>query len=188
MSSPRKRGNTELLFDEVVRGAKDAGAKVTEIILRNLHIEPCKEIYGCKKDGRCVIKDDFNELYDRLESCDRMLIATPVFFYAPPAQLKCLIDRCQSFFVRKYILRRPVLPPAAPKREMFLVAVGGTKGEKVFDATFLTLKYFLDALDMELANSLLYKGIDEKGDILKHPSAIQEAYEMGLSLGKDRPA
>ncbi|HQO79181.1 MAG TPA: NAD(P)H-dependent oxidoreductase, partial [Thermodesulfobacteriota bacterium] len=68
--SPRRKGNTSLLLKEAVAGAIAAGAQVDEIILRDLTMAPCLEIYGCKKDGRCVIQDDFQRVYELIESCD----------------------------------------------------------------------------------------------------------------------
>ena len=73
--SPRKNGNTSTLLDKAVEGARDAGAQVEEIRLGRLKIAPCLEIYGCKKDGRCVIKDDFQNIYDQIDSCDGIMIA-----------------------------------------------------------------------------------------------------------------
>ena len=185
MGSPRKKGNTELLYYELVKGLKEAGAEVDEVILRDKNVEPCKEIYTCKKTGRCSLKDDFNEIYDKLAECDKLILTTPIFFYAPPAQVKALIDRCQSFFERKYALKDPVVPKGEPKRHMYLVAVGGTKGKQLFEATFLILKYFLDALDMELKESLLYRSVDERGEILDHPTAMKDVYELGLRVGRE---
>ena len=57
--SPRRKGNTSALLKKAVEGARDAGAEVDEIVLRDYKISPCLEIYGCKKDGECAIQDDF---------------------------------------------------------------------------------------------------------------------------------
>ncbi len=68
--SPSRRGNTAALLERAVRGARDAGAQVEEFVLRDLKMSPCLEIYGCKRDGTCVIKDDFHRVKDRiLEAC-----------------------------------------------------------------------------------------------------------------------
>jgi hypothetical protein len=60
--------------------------------------------------------------------------------------------------------------------------VGATKGKRLFDGTLLTVKYFFDVLDMELWKTLLYRGLDFEGDVLKHPEHLQEAYEAGKEL------
>jgi len=100
--SPRRKGNTPMLLQKAVQGAKEAGADVEEIVLRDLKMSPCLEIYGCKKTGRCVIKDDFQDVYDKLLSCQAVMLASPIFFYTVSAHTKILMDRCQSFWVKKY--------------------------------------------------------------------------------------
>ena len=102
--SPRRKGNTSLLLKRSVEGAREAGADVEEVVLRDLNMSPCLEIYGCKNSGRCAIKDDFQALYDKLLACDGLMLASPVFFYTVSAHTKILIDRCQSFWVKKYCI------------------------------------------------------------------------------------
>ena len=63
--SPRREGNTALLLREAVQGAREMGADVEEVVLRDLKMSPCMEIYGCKNAGRCAINDDFQKVYDR---------------------------------------------------------------------------------------------------------------------------
>lgn len=183
MASPRRGGNTETLTNELLKGiGQSADVEVDLINLRDKEISGCKEIYACEKTGRCVIPDSFDEIYERLEKCDCLVIAMPIFFYAMPAQLKALIDRSQAFFMRKYFLKDPVVPKGEARRPTYLLALGGTKGEKLFDATFLILEYFFDSLDLELKDSLLYRSIDKKGDILKHPTALKDAYKLGAKI------
>ncbi len=177
MASPRKGGNTELLFNEFCRGVEDAGETVDKIFLRDYTIKPCVEIYGCLKTGRCVIKgDDFDALYDKLETCSALMVASPVFFYNFPAPFKALIDRCQAFYVRKFMRNDPI--PGT--RLAYLLGVGGCKKhEDVFTGMKLTMNNWLDCLSMKLQDSLLYGEIDAKGDMLKHPTAMHDAYELG---------
>ncbi len=183
--SPRRDGNTELLLKELLRGSRDAGAQTEEILLRDLKIAPCLEIYACKKDGRCPIPDDMQPLYAKLTEVDVLVLASPIFFYTVSAHTKAFIDRCQALWARKYLLKQPVAPGKLSRRGVFL-AVGGTKGTRLFDGALLTVKYFFDALDMTLYRSLLYPSIDAKGDIIKHPTAMAEAYALGRELAQEK--
>ena len=183
--SPRRGGNTELLLKELLRGSKDAGAQTEEILLRDLKVTPCLEIYACKKDGQCPIPDDMQSLYAKLTEVDALVLASPIFFYTVSAHTKAFIDRCQAMWARKYLLKQPIAPGKLGRRGVFL-AVGGTKGTKLFDGALLTVKYFLDALDMTLYRSLLYPSIDAKGDIIKHPTAMAEAYALGRELAQEK--
>lgn len=177
--SPRRKGNTSRLLKEAVQGARDAGAEVEEIVLRDLKMSPCLEIYGCKNNGRCAIQDDFQGVYDRLVACDGLMLASPIFFYTVSAHTKILMDRCQSLWVKKYWIDGAVFGKTQATRKGLFISVGATKGQKLFDGVHLTLKYFFDTLDMELWKSLLYRGMDFEGDILEHPDYLKEAYEAG---------
>ena len=181
--SPRKGGNTEILLKEFLRGCKEGGAEVEEVFLRELKITPCLEIYACKKDGQCPIHDDMKALYPKLTETDVLAVASPIFFYAVSAHLKAMIDRCQALWARKYLLHQ-LIAPGKPGRKGVFLAVGGSKGGKTFDGALLTMKYFFDALDLTFHRSLLYKEVDAKGEILQHPTAMAEAYDLGKQTVK----
>ncbi len=183
--SPRRGGNTDLLLKELLRGCREAGAEIEEIFLRDLKITPCLEIYACKKNGECPIEDDMKPLYPKIVASDVLVVASPIFFYAVSAHLKALIDRAQAFWARKYILKQSVSPDKPERKGVFL-AVGGSRGGKIFDGALLTMKYFFDALDMTFYRSLLIREVDGKGDILKHPTAMVEAYALGKELAGEK--
>ena len=180
--SPRRKGNTATLLKHAVRGATDAGGRVEEIFLRDVKMSPCLEIYGCKKTGRCVIKDDFHKICDQLMTCDGVMIASPIFFYTVSAHTKILMDRCQSLWVKKYWIEKTPFGSQSFKRKGLFISVGATKGKKLFDGALLSMKYFLDVLDAELWKSILYRGLDFEGDVLKHPEYLNDAYETGKAF------
>ena len=96
LGSPRIKGNTDLLLDEALRGAEVCNVEVEKLAVDGLNISPCKEYYGCLNDGNCVIRDDMDLVYPKLLEADRLIVASPIFFYGITAQLKALIDRCQA--------------------------------------------------------------------------------------------
>ena len=182
--SPRRQGNTATLLKHAVRGAVDAGAQVDEIILRDLKMSPCLEIYACKKEGRCAIKDDFHNVVDQILSAKGLILASPIFFYTVSAHTKILMDRCQSLWVKKYWIDKVPFGQWESKRKGLFISVGATKGKKLFNGVLLTVKYFFDVLDMELFRSLLYRGLEFEDDVLKYPEYLEEAYEAGKALAK----
>jgi hypothetical protein len=94
------------------------------------------------------------------------------------------MDRFQSLWVKKYwIDKTPVNPPKI-RRKGLLIAVGATKGKKLFDGILLSMRYFFDTIDMELWKALLYRGLDFEGDVLKFPEYLDEAYEAGKEYVK----
>lgn len=180
--SPRRDGNTSLLLRHAVQGAREAGAHVEEVVLRDLKMSPCLEIYGCKKTGRCVIEDDFQQVHDKLLACRGLMLASPIFFYSVSAHTKILMDRCQALWVKKYWIDKVVFGQWQAKRKGLFISVGATRGAKLFDGTLLSIRYFFDVLDMELWRTLLYRGLDLKEDILGHPEYAREAYQAGRDL------
>ncbi|NIS62432.1 MAG: flavodoxin family protein [Proteobacteria bacterium] len=182
--SPRRGGNTDVLLKEALKGAEEAGAEVEEIFLRDKTISPCLEIYGCKEDGRCVIEDDFHEVAEKMIGADALILASPIFFYSVSAHTKMLMDRCQSFWVKRNLLKTPIAPGKSRRKGAF-ISVGATRGKRLFEGVTLTVRYFFDALDVDLWETLLVRGVDEKGEIFDHPEAIRAAYELGRKLVAD---
>jgi multimeric flavodoxin WrbA len=178
MGSPRIGGNTDLLLDEALKGAQSQGAEVEKIVVDKLKITPCKEYYGCYRDGNCVLRDDMDSIYPKLLDADRVIIASPMFFYGITAQAKALIDRCQATWARKYILKQE-FPEG---RKGAFIAVGATKGKQLFDGSKLVVKYFFNAIGVSYADEQLVRGVDKKAEIKGNPEALTGAFELGKRL------
>ena len=129
--SPRRKGNTTTLLKKSVAGARDMGAQVDEIVLRDLKISPCLEIYGCKNAGECRLKDDFQNARDRILASSGLILASPVFFYTVSAHTKMLMDRFQSLWVKKYWIEKAHKDQKKVLRKGLFISVGATKGEPV---------------------------------------------------------
>ena len=72
VGSPRIGGNTDILVDEILSGAREAGASTEKIILNNLNIKPCQACNNCYKTGQCSQKDDMADLLDKMLYTDFM--------------------------------------------------------------------------------------------------------------------
>ena len=177
--SPRRKGNTARLLQRAVEGAREAGAEVEEVALRDLKMSPCLEIYGCKNAGECRLKDDFQITRDKILASQGLMLASPVFFYTVSAHTKILMDRFQSLWVKKYWVDGQQQGQANGQRKALFISVGATKGKKLFDGILLSLRYFFDVIDMQLWKALLYRGLDFEDDVLKFPEYLDEAYEAG---------
>lgn len=91
--SPRAKGNSDLLCDEFIRGAQEAGHQTEKISLRDMEIHPCKACYACFKTGSCVQKDDMAEILRQAEHADVLVLASPTYFLTMSGQMKVMIDR-----------------------------------------------------------------------------------------------
>jgi len=184
MGSPRIGSNTDLLLDEALKGAERQGAEVEKIIVDKLNISPCREYYGCLRDGNCVIRDDMDDVYPKLLDADVIIVASPMFFYGLTSQLKALIDRCQALWARRHILKQGSMDST---RKGAFIAVGATRGVKLFDGATLVVKYFFQAVGVEYADELLVRGVDKRGEIMERPSVLSEAFELGKRLAGNEP-
>jgi multimeric flavodoxin WrbA len=183
--SPRKGGNTDILLEEALKGAGEAGAEAEGLHLRALNVLPCLECHGCDTTGQCVIQDDMQKIYPKLTECDVIILASPIFFYGITAWAKALVDRSQALWSKKYLIKDPSLSGEELRRKGFFISVGATKGGKLFDGAVLTMRYFFDAIHVKYAGELLFKGVEAKGDILNHPEALIQALEAGKKLVRD---
>ncbi len=179
--SPRRGGNTDILLHEVLKGAAGKGADIKILYLNDLNIAPCQECGGCDESGECITQDDMQMVYQELRLADVILLASPLFFMGVTAQTKAMIDRCQQFWVRKYVLKEPPLGDKRKRKGLF-ISTGGRKVPNLFDGALVTVKTFFRVLDVEYVGGLLYSGIDAKGDIARKPEVLREAFLTGQKL------
>ena len=183
--SPRRNGNTELLLKELLNGAESSGLEVELIILSELSISPCTSCDSCQKDGQCVINDDMQLMYGKLLEADYVVFASPVYFKGVSAQMKAFIDRCQALWSRKYILKQKLVSPDRPGRKGYFISTSGSVGNNIFSGAIMTIRSIFHVLDIEYKGELLFEGMEKKGDVTKHPNALQVAFEVGMSVGGD---
>lgn len=180
MGSPRRQSNTEILLDRALAGAKETGAEVEKVVVSELKVYPCMEIYACLKDGKCAIKDDMQWLYGKLLETDHIVFASPIFFYGLTSQSKAIVDRCQALWVRKYVLG--IGKGNNRIRRGMFISVGATRGERLFDGAVLTVKYFFDAIGVKYVGDLLIKGIEGEAQVREHAKALEDAFHLGQQL------
>ncbi|MDR3554464.1 MAG: flavodoxin family protein [Syntrophobacteraceae bacterium] len=179
--SPRKNGNTDLMTDSFVEGAQSAAKiEVERLYIRDLGISGCLGCGYCDKHGVCAQKDDMRNVYPLLEKADRIVMASPIYFYGISGQAKLFVDRSQALFMRKQINRAEgaAASPAAARKGFFLCA-GATRGKRLFDCPVLTARYFFDAIDVAYEGELCFRELDEKGAVRNHPSALDDCRRQG---------
>ncbi|MEA3359869.1 MAG: flavodoxin family protein [Thermodesulfobacteriota bacterium] len=180
--SPRKGGNTDELLDSALKGVQSEGGDVNSIYVRDLKISGCRGCDGCEKTGICIVKDDMQEIYPLLDDADSVILASPIFFYGMTSQIKSLIDRGQAMWARKRLNKKNEKGGSANKRKGYLIAIGATKGENLFECARLVAKYFFDALDMSYEDDLFFRGMESIDAAKKNSEAIQQAYEFGKKI------
>ena len=187
LGSPRKKGNSEILTEAVLEGVMDAGGSPEIIRLCDLKISPCISCGGCNKTGKCVVEDDMTPLYDKILTVDKIIVASPIFFYGVTAQTKAFIDRSQALWNRKRLLQEKGEWIENPERMGFFISVAATRGARIFEGAVLTMKYGFDAMGINYGGDFLVTGPDRRGDMKKYDQKLAEAKEAGKNfiLGLD---
>jgi multimeric flavodoxin WrbA len=180
-TSPRIKGNSDLLLRQALAGAESANASTEYVRLSDYKVNPCIECNSCYATGTCVVQDDYQLLLKKILDADRIIFATPIFFMSICAQAKMLIDRGQCLWAHKYILKKELITPGHDRRAM-VIAVGGSRSKKQFECIRLTMKSYFDLLQVNYAANLFVNKIDALGEVEKHPSALKEAYRLGSQL------
>jgi multimeric flavodoxin WrbA len=181
LGSPRVDGNTELLLQQALKPIQEQGHEVTTFKLNYMRIRPCQDCGGCDKTGVCIIDDDMKDIYDAIREAERIILASPIFFFGMSAQAKAMVDRCQSFWCEKYLLKKTI-PEGPHGRKGLLILVGGMKKEIGIQCGDATAKAFFRTISVPSHEVLGILEVDAKGAILEHPTALKDAYEAGKRL------
>lgn len=170
-SSPRKGGNSDMLCDVFIRGAKEAGHSAEKIILTNKKIAYCTGCGVCNKTHVCVQKDDMADILDKMVAADVIVLATPVYFYTMSGQLKTFIDRT----VPRYTEIR--------NKDFYYIAAMVDTDNSSMDKTFEGIRGFtLECLPGASEKGLIYgSGVWQIGEI-GHTATMKQAFEMGIQI------
>lgn len=181
--SPRQNGNTSLLLDEALKGARAAGATVNKVVLCNRDINPCLGCGWCRRSGACQQEDGMEKIYGLTLSSHGMILAAPVYFNSLNAQTKAFIDRHQCVWARKVILGEEITDPLTrhARRGLFL-STAGADDPHAFDGALKVVDSFFRLLDIEYYHRLLFFRMEEKGAVRDHPTALRDAYSAGEQL------
>ena len=152
--SPRKGGNSDILCDEFLRGAQDAGHKAEKIRVAEKKVAPCSGCYYCSTHGgACVHKDDMADILQKMIDADVIVLASPVYFYSISAQLKAVIDRTMA-----------------------------DEEKASADTTLTCFRGYADCVEGAVEKGVLVaSGVYEPGAV-RNTSAMAQAYEMGRNV------
>lgn len=181
-ASPRPGGNAEVLLEAALKPIAEAGGhELTLFRLNHMRLKPCQDCGGCDTTGKCIINDEMTEVYDAIHLADRIILASPIFFFALSAQAKIMIDRCQSFWCEKYLQKRPIETGKFGRKGLLLL-VGGMKKEIGVQCAEACAKAFFRTVSIPEHTTLQILGVDAKGAILEQPSALHDAAAAGKKL------
>jgi multimeric flavodoxin WrbA len=173
VGSPRKYGSSTKLVRVASKGIEDAGGRAEVLYLYDYDIGPC---IGCVSDNvkycrfPCVVDDDFNKIGEKIIESDGIILATPVYWYAPSGLLKNLVDRLTSMENMIFHQGRSLLEG---KVAGFIV----TGLDSGVSMTIAHLMFVLNSMGVLIAPwSMAYSHMD---DVTKDEKALRDAYNVG---------
>ena len=167
-TSPRKGGNSDVLADQFILGAKEAGNSVEKVALYDQTIGFCKGCLTCIKTGHCVIGDDANAIAQKMGAADVLVFATPIYYYGMCGQMKTMLDRANPLYSSDYRFR-----------DVYLLATAAEEDDHTVDGAQTGLQGWIDCFEQaHLVGTVFAGGVTSVGDIQDHP-AWEKAYFMG---------
>ncbi len=171
-SSFRKGGNSDILADEFIRGAKESRNETEKIYLCDNDINYCRGCLACQSTYKCVIKDDASAIAENMKNADAIVFATPVYYYGLSGQLKTMLDRANPLFPTDYNFR-----------DIYLLATAAEDEENTFDTTIAGIMGWIECFEKSrLAGTVKGGGVNDKGEIKDKTEILKAAYEMGKSV------
>ena len=177
MGSPRIGGNSDLLLDRAMAGAKEAGAEVEKIILCRKKISGCLACEKCNEAGICASKDDMPGIHEKILESDAILHSVPVYFWAMTAQMKAYLDRWCALFDAEWRWHKHYYPKMKGKR-IGLITVCGDANVHTADPIVHSFQTTAQFSKLNWIGAVQVSGT-QKGEIAKDEKAKKEAYALG---------
>ena len=187
VGSPNKNGNVDLLVSQVLKGASNQGAKTLKIYLNDLNVKPCQSCGVDPYPKYCLFDDDMELIYDALESCDVIVLGSPVYFDTVSAQVKLMIDRCNCLmpYVKRVDGTYGFERRLKKRKKGVFIAVAGSQQE--FDTILTTVKGFFNWANIELGETVLYPNdSNELGGVRNNEKRMVQAFEIGVRISKQK--
>lgn len=206
--SPRQ-GNSDAAAAAFSQGFTAAGGRMDLLQLKEHRVLPCVSCDACQRfapaaavrhgttgdmgmpvlAGRAsricplAAQDDSTELFARLYTAQALFLAAPIYFYHLPALLKAFIDRAQAFWMLG--TQNDAVINGLPRRPAWLVLIAGrAEGDRLFEGSLLTLRYFFDIFNFELQEPLLLRGFDQSTDLARMPAVVEGVHRYGAQAAE----
>lgn len=170
--SGRKKGTSNYLADEFVKGAIESGNKIYRFDCSDEKVEPCIGCGYCRKNSGCIHEDSFEKLIPHIISAQVVVFSTPVYYMAMTSQLKAVIDRFYQL---------ELIQGFKNNKKYVLLSTAWDKRRNVFDTLDNTFESFCSFLKWNKYGMVLASGMDKREDI-ENSIYGNEAYELGKSL------
>jgi multimeric flavodoxin WrbA len=179
VGSPRKNGNTNLVVQEILNGATQAGAETRNFILNEMNYRGCQACDYCKTHDRCKLEDDLIPLFEEMKTADGIIFGAPIYFAQFSGQMRLFLDRCYSLINPDYSSRIP-----AGKKAVVVGAQGMpdlAAYKSVYEEFAGEISRFMG---MEVKDILVAAGYHAPGEVKNDSELLAKARDTGFNLLK----
>ena len=175
LGSPRKKGNSAILAYSAIEGIIAANGIYEVFYLNGMNIRPCQACELCKSNSnkKCIINDDMQLIYPKLDAADSLLLASPIYMFSVTAQLKLFMDRCHAN------------TQALSGKKIGILLTYGDPNEKT-SGVMNAVNTLTDEYNYTHSRivGILYGSANEKGTIVSNTQLMGQAFELGKMLAE----
>jgi len=185
LGSPRKKGNTNVLAREAMRALTEVGIDTVEIDTPRLDFKHpgCVACYKCQQSAEygCHIGDELGKTVSTLAEYDAIVLATPLYWFSYPAQMKMFIDR--MFSMIKFGENHEIFSPLHGK-PLALLATAGSRLEENLELLDSHWRISAKKIDAPYLSCLFPFCQYPPGGVVEDADAMSKAAEFGKELAR----
>jgi multimeric flavodoxin WrbA len=178
VGSPRKNGNTDVLVQQVLDGAMEAGAQVEKFYINDMNIKGCQGCDYCRAVDGCKLKDDMANAYDALKNADGFVFGSPIYFFQFTGQMRVFMDRCFA------LLNPDFSPRISAGRKAVIVGAHGAPEEGSFNGVYDEFSRTLGMFGIGVKGTFIDAGHHAPGGVKENTKLMVDAKAAGASLLK----
>lgn len=185
LGSPRSGGNTEILVNHIIAGINQPKITTEIIRLHERHISPIQDCSLCLTGGKCLQNDDFDEIMSEFIGADYVILATPLYWYGPSAQMKAFMDRwsCKLYLSTHLTGSEEYFRSQVRGKKIIAVCAHEEPGHYVTEHLWGMIEWSCNYLEMELMAKIDGVG-NYRGEVEKDKKALAKAFSVGELIGR----
>ena len=177
LGSPRVGGNSDILLEQALAGAREAGAEVEKIVLSKKKISGCLDCAKCNESGVCAIQDDMPKIQKKILEADAIVHSVPLYFWAMTSQMKAYLDRWCVFFDANWEWHKAYASKMKGKK-IGLITVCGDPDASTSEPIVHSFKNTCEFTGLNLVG-VVRASASKKGEVARDEKAKREAFTLG---------
>lgn len=176
--SPRKNGNTAVIIDRILDGARSRGAQTTEIRLHDINLRGCQGCLSCRANpGFCNLVDDLSPFLEGIKNSAGIVVGCPIYMYRISGQMKLFTDRIYSLYANRPDGGYDSMVP--PGKTYALVTSQGAPDKEQYSKS---IRYLAGMTGTGLGMKMVGKIVHTNSALLparQDEALLERAYEIG---------